>query len=257
LLSGGDQPQRQRAVPRDVAVLAGLEARGRDRILRVERLDGLAVVVAGLESADVGLGQGRALGETRADGQLLALGVARVDPEHQPERVEVLAAAGVLGADAGALDRLDDQLLEIDLDDAEAVDGAVGQWVRLPAGALQIALLEGGLVEDEQPAALEIAEVDLERGGVHRHQRVGLIAGREHLVGRELDLVARDAGGGARGCADFRRIVGERGEIVAVQRGLAGELRSGELHAVAGISREAHHGMLDVACGSGCDGLRH
>src|SRR6202022_3535589 len=95
LLRGGDQPEGKRAVARDVAVLARLEPGGLDRVRR-QRLDGLAVVVPGLERAQVGFRQRRGLLEALPDGVLLAIGVARVDPEDEPERVEVLAAAGIL-----------------------------------------------------------------------------------------------------------------------------------------------------------------
>src|SRR5437899_1555427 len=81
-----------------------------------------------------------------ADGELLALRVAGVDPEHQPQRVEVLAAARVLGRDAGPFHRLADQVLEVDLDHPVVVERPVRQRILVPAGAVEVGLLEGGLV---------------------------------------------------------------------------------------------------------------
>src|SRR5438067_2449103 len=82
-------------------------------------------------------------------------------------------------------------------------------------------------------AALEVLEVYFQSRRVHGDERVGLIARREHLVRGELDLVARDARGSPGRRADFRGIVGESREIVAVHRGFARELGAGQLHAVA------------------------
>src|SRR5205807_5214264 len=79
------------------------------------------------------------------------------------------------------------------------------------------------------------------------HQGIWLVAGREHLVSGELDLVPGNARGGARGSANFRREIRERRQVIAVQRRFARELGSGQLHAVAGIAREPHDCMLVVA----------
>src|SRR5690606_6358569 len=83
------------------------------------------------------------------------------------------------------------------------------------------------------------AQVDLERCRVHRHEHVGRVAGGEHVVRGEVDLEARDAERGARGGADLGGEVGEGREIVAGDGGGLGELIAGQLHAVAGVAREA------------------
>src|SRR5207245_4243356 len=58
------------------------------------------------------------------------------------------------------------------------------------------------------------------------------ISGRENLMGGEMELKAADPGDGAGRGADFRRIVGERSDVVAVERDGIGELAAGNLHAV-------------------------
>src|SRR5207249_2985598 len=115
-----------------------------------------------------------------------------------------------------------------------------------PAGPGQIGGGERGFVDDQQAPRLQVGEVHLDRRGVHHHQRVGLVAGRVDLVGGELDLIAGDAGGGAGGGADLGGKVGEGGEVVAVQRGLAGELGAGELHAVARVAGEADDCVIEI-----------
>jgi hypothetical protein len=56
----------------------------------------------------------------------------------------------------------------------------------------------------------------------------------------EVELEARDAGQRAGGRANLGGEVGQRRDVVAEQRGLGRELRAGELHAVAGVAREAN-----------------
>src|SRR2546427_11590249 len=83
-----------------------------------------------------------------------------------------------------------------------------------------------------------------------------MAARRIHLVRGELDLVAGDARRRSRGGADFRRVVREGGEVVAVERRLARELRPGELHPIARVARESHHGVLQVDMRAGSGGNR-
>src|SRR6202022_4962284 len=99
----------------------------------------------------------------------------------------------------------------------------------------------------EQAAFAQVGQMYLKSGGGHRHQRVRRVARRVDLVRGELHLVAGDACHRARGGADLGGKIGEGGEVVAVQRDLAGELGAGELHAVAGIAGEADDRVLEIA----------
>ena len=103
------------------------------------------------------------------------------------------------------------------------------------------------LVEDHDAAGLELAQVDLQRRGVERHQHVGAVAHGVDAPGAEIDLEGRDAEGGADGGADLGREVREGLEVVAGQGGGQGELGAGELHAVAAVAGEAHHGGFQLA----------
>ena len=56
-----------------------------------------------------------------------------------------------------------------------------------------------------------------------------------------MQLKTANAGDGPGRSADFGRIVGERGDIVSVERDRVGELAAGNLHAVAGVAGKANH----------------
>ena len=90
----------------------------------------------------------------------------------------------------------------------------------------RVVVREGVAVDDEDAALLQVANVRLERGGVHRHQHVHGIAGRENVARRKLDLETADSGERARRGANFGGIVGERSQIVSVERDCVGELAS-------------------------------
>ena len=93
-------------------------------------------------------------------------------------------------------------------------------------------------VDDQQPAAGQVGDVGLERGRVHRDQHVRGVARRHDVVVGEVQLEGADAGQGARRCADLGGEVGQRRQVVAEGRRLAGEPVAGELHAVAGVAGE-------------------
>src|SRR6185437_7916928 len=74
------------------------------------------------------------------------------------------------------------------------------------------------VIYDQDTILPEVANIHLQRRGIHRDQHVDRIARRVHISGRELNLEPADAGKGARRSADFGRIVGERCQIVAKKR---------------------------------------
>jgi hypothetical protein len=117
------------------------------------------------------------------------------------------------------------------------LERAVGE--RSAAGPLEILLVEAFLVDDEDAAGLRIVDVGLERRGVHRDEDVELVAGGEDLARREVQLEGADAGERARGSPDLGREVRQRRDVVAGDRGLGRELRSRDLHAVAGVAGES------------------
>ena len=120
------------------------------------------------------------------------------------------------------------------------------------ARLLEVALVEGVGVGDERPALREVADVDLERGRVHRDEDARLVAGREDVVVGEVDLEAGHAGKRAGRRADLRREVGERREVVAEDGRLAREAIARELHAVTRVAGEPDHDPFEMLDGLGC-----
>ncbi len=195
--------------------------------------------MAGVEREDVRLGDVRLLGELLLEPVDGRLPVAAEEPEHQTEGPHVLGPPRVLGAEAELGDRVQRELGDVEIQQSVGIGAAVLERVRVVAGLLQVPLGEGAGVHHQQPPALELGEVHLQRRRVHRHQHVRRVAGGEDVVVGEVDLEAGDAVGGAGGRPDLRREVGEGREVVAHQGGRGGELVAGQLHAVAGVAGEA------------------
>ena len=170
-----------------------------------------------------------------------------VEPRHQAEREHVLRALGLARRHAlDVLERADGERGERHLVHLVLVERAVVERIRGVAGLLQVALVEGVGVDDQRAALRQVPDVRLQRRRIHRDEHVGRVAGREDVVVGEVELEPRDARQRAGRRTDLRREVGQRRDVVPEQRRLRGELRAGELHAVAGVAREAddHLGEL-------------
>ncbi len=240
-LGRGQDSPREGPVPGHAPVDAGRHLRRLDAVALREDLRGLAEVVASLEGARVGLSDVRVLREALLDPVEGRLDGPRVDPRDQPEREEVLAAVLLLRVQGEARQALDREPRDVDLVRAvPLVQRRVLDRVLRIAGAVEVLLLEGARVQDEEPALLQVREMHLQGGGVHRHQTVQAVPRGVHPPAPELELEARHAEERAGGRADLGREVGERRDVVAGPSGLARELLTGQLHAVARIPGEAH-----------------
>src|SRR5882672_2601423 len=60
-----------------------------------------------------------------------------------------------------------------------------------------------------------------------------------------MELETADTGNRTGGSANFRGIVRKGGDVIAVERDGIRELVASNLHAVAGIAREADHRLID------------
>src|SRR5262249_57598413 len=85
--------------------------------------------------------------------------------------------------------------------------GDVGR-VRRGARLWLVALVEGVAIDGEGAAAAQVLDVRAQRSRIHRDQHVGLVAGREDVVIRKVDLEAGDARQRARRRPDLGRKVG-------------------------------------------------
>ena len=233
----GNQSPGQRLVAHDVPVGAGGQPGRLDLVAVVERLRRFPVVPAGAQRLLVGRRDLRLAPELLPDEPQRRLDLTPEQPVDQPQGEEVLAAILQIRAQAFDLpDRLAVQGVETNLDQAVVVDRSVLERIGLEPGQLQVLRLEALVVDDKDPALLEVRDIGDEGGRVHGDQRLQRIAGREDLARGELHLVSADAGQGAAGRADLGRKVGERGDVVAMQRRRVGELAPHHLHAVAGVA---------------------
>jgi hypothetical protein len=245
-LGGGQDAPGEGPVPGHAPVDPGGHLGRLDAVALAEDLGRLAEVVAGLQGPPVRLGHVQALGEPLLDPVEGRLDGPRVDPRDQPEGEEVLAAVLLPGTQRKAGQAVHGQPGDVDLvqpvplGQRRIVDG-VGRV----SGAVQVLLLEGAGVEDEQPALLEVAEVHLQRRRVHGHQAVELVSGGVDPAAAELQLKARDAEERPGRGADLGGEAGKGREVVARPGRLGGELLTGELHAVAGVAREPDHGAIE------------
>jgi hypothetical protein len=157
------------------------------------------------------------------------------------------APVDLLGSDARLGQRLPGEPAHGHLEDlVAAVELVVIERVvpRLVAALAEIDLVELVLVDDDDAARLDVADIGLEAGRVHRHQGVDPVAGRVDVAGGEADLEPRHAIGRAAGGPDLRWKIGEGRDVVAEDGRGRRELAAGELHAVAGVAAEANdHGI--------------
>jgi len=243
----GDQPVRERLVAGDVPVRARPELGRLDLVGNGEILGRLAERVAGLEGSLVRLGDLRPLGELALEEGNGVLGRAVVEPRHQPQREHVLGALGLALRDAlDLLRRLERHRRQRHGVDRVAVERAVLERVRVVARLGQVSLGERVLVDDQRRAARQVAEVRLQRRGVHCHEHVRRVARRQDVVVGEVDLEAGDARQRARGSPDLSGEIRKGREVVPEHGGLAGEAPAGQLHAVAGVAREADDDAVDL-----------
>ena len=63
------------------------------------------------------------------------------------------------------------------MDELPARQAAVLDRVGVITRLGEVAGRELAFVDDDQPAVAQVADVDLQRRGIHRHQHVGLVAG--------------------------------------------------------------------------------
>ena len=241
----GDEPQRRRLVAADLAILARLELGRGNVIPHREQLGRLAEVVAGFQRSHIDLGD---LGLVPLLAEVLVEEVDRgfdpaiVEPIDDAQGVHVSAAIDVLRAYTHVGERFASETAHRHLEDLiPAVQLVVFKRVVavfVPALA-EVDLGELVLVDDDDSARLDVADVGLEPGGIHRHQGVDRIAGGVDIGAGELHLKAGYAVSRASGSADLSRKIREGGDIVTEERRRVGELAAGELHAVAGVAAEA------------------
>ena len=175
-------------------------------------------------------------------------------PQHQPQRPEVLAAQTVLAAETMGLHRLYRQTGDVDLAHAEGVQTAVGEGIGEQICPLQALVRKRGRIDDDLSPGLQMAEVHDQRRGVEGDEHVGCVPGRGDAVAAELDLERGDAVTGTRRGANFCGEVRQGGEIVPAQGGGDRKLLALQLDTVPRVAGEPDHVPVAVWCATA--GLR-
>ncbi len=117
--------------------------------------------------------------------------------------------------------------------DPRRIDAEFGYRIRCGIFRLfEILLGERVSVAYDDPIWLEIAEIGLEGGGIHRDKHISLVAGGVHIL-THTHLIARHSAQRTLGRADLCRIIRERGDLVSFSGGNVGKDISRKLHAVA------------------------
>jgi hypothetical protein len=131
-----------------------------------------------------------------------------VEPRHQAQGEHVLRALRLALGHVHLLERLERERRQRYLVDVVLLQRAVVERVGLVAGLLEVPLGEGVTVDDQGAALGQVAQVRLERRGVHRDEHVRRVAGSEDVVICEVELKAGDAGERAGGSANLGGEIG-------------------------------------------------
>src|SRR5699024_1551366 len=131
----------------------------------------------------------------------------------------------------------------------EGLQRTVLERVRGVADLGVVALGELVGVHDDRSPAGDVANVRFQRCRIHRDQHIGAVSGGENVVVGEVDLEAGDTGDRSLRRTDLGREVRQRGEVVTERGGFGGESVTGQLHAVAGVAREADYYSVELRDG--------
>ena len=197
--------------------------------------------MAGIQGRQVGVAHRFVAGELGLNPVRGAVPGLIEHPQHQPKRPEVLAAGGVLGAQAEGLDRLQGEMGDVDAANLVGVQAAVLKGVGGEVGAFEALRGEGAFVNDDQRCRRQVRQVDDQGRRIEGEQHVRRIPRRGDPFAAELNL----KGGNAVPCAgrrtDLRRKVRQGGQVMPGQGRSDGELLPLQLDAVPGVPGEAHY----------------
>ena len=236
------QPQGQGLRPGDGAVGNRFQRRFGNGMLgeNVLQFGSLAVGVASGKRSQIGVANRFMVGElglNPAGG-----GIPRLveHPQHQAQRPKVLAARGVLGAQAKGLHRLQGQVGDVHAANVEVIEAAILEGIGGELRAPEPLCGKGAVIDDDERSRRQVGQVDCQGRRIEGQQHVGRVARRRDAFAAELDLKSRNAVAGAGRRAYFGREVGQGGQVVPSQRRGDRELLALQLNAVPGIAGKAH-----------------
>ncbi len=211
LLARRHQTERQRLIAGDFAIAAGRNFRFGHAVMHRHRFGRFAVVVAGFQGARVGLHHALILGEFHPNPAQRRLQRTLVEPIHQTQSEEVLAAIGLTGAEFQIGHRRPIELGNRCGEQTIALERAVLQRIGGVAGLVQIAGGEGVGIDDKDAARFEILQIGFQRRRVHGDEGIEEIARRMDVAAAEMNLEAGDARKGAGGA---RISAGKSGSVL-------------------------------------------
>ena len=98
--------------------------------------------------------------------------------------------------------------------------------------------MNSSVFDDHRAAAWQVADVGLQRRGVHGDEHVGPVAGGQDVVIGDVNLEGRNARQGACGRPDLGGVIRQGRQVVAEKRCIRREPVAGQLHSVAGVPGE-------------------
>ena len=241
-LSGCGQSQGQGFRASDGSVGNRLQGRFGNGMLREDVLQfgGFAVGVARGEGRQVGIAHGFVVGELGLNPTGGGVPGLVEHPQHQAQRPEVLAACGILGAEAEGLHRLQGQVGDVHAANMEVIEAAVFKGIGGQLRTPQPLRGKGAVIDDDERPRLQVGQIDRQGCRIEGQQHVGRIARCRDALGAELDLKGRNTVAGAGRRAYLSREVGQGGQVVPGQRRGDGELLTLQLNAVPGVTGEAY-----------------
>ncbi len=138
------------------------------------------------------------------------------------------------------------EALQLDGEESEFVQRVIFQRIGGHLRLAQVRFHKAVGIDDEDAVGLQVADIDLQRRGIHGNQHIDGIARGVHVARGKMQLVTAHARQSAGRGANLGGEVREGRDVVAVKRDRIGELASGNLHAVAGIPGEANDRLIDL-----------
>ena len=209
-----DQAPRCGGVSVHVGISSGTGFAWLDAVGRHRSMDVMPVVVAAGEHFGVGFVDGRFF--PRICFSKVKCGIERAveEPAHQSERENIAAAKHRLHVEAGLGKRAFHHRRDGHFHNLRVQSDFFVRIVGCVECFFQVRFFEGIDVDNGNAAFFEEFRVLLQGCRIHGYQHVGQIARRMHAFS-DVHLKSRNAAQCALRCTDFRRIVGECGDLIA------------------------------------------
>ena len=204
------------------------------------------VIISGLDNLYIGFCHGRLFGKFLTQHVERNLQVAVEQPTHQSERKHVTAFQYALVVHARVcqtgFDHLGDRGSNHIVFDAQLFY----RVIRRESGLLQIFGLKTIGVDNNTCCRFGISVLGLQCCRIHRHQHITLVARRVHTPRTDVYLKTGNSCQRPLRSPDISRIIGKRTNVISYRRRDRRENIPGQLHTVAGITRETNHYLVQL-----------